>query len=56
MIKDETIVGGMIPKIEACISAVNNGVTAVGIINGTRPHSVLWELFTDKGSGTLIRQ
>ena len=56
MIKDETIVGGMIPKIEACISAINNGVTAVGIINGTKPHSVLWELFTDKGSGTLIRQ
>ena len=56
MIKDETIVGGMIPKIEACISAINNGVTAVGIINGTRPHSVLWEIFSDKGSGTLIRQ
>ena len=56
MIKDETIKEGMIPKINACIDAVNNGVTAVGIINGTRPHSCLWEIFSDKGSGTLIRQ
>ena len=56
MIKDETITEGMIPKINACIDAVNNGVTAVGIINGTRPHSCLWEIFSDKGSGTLIRQ
>ena len=56
MIKDETITGGMIPKINACLDAVNNGVTAVGIINGTKPHSCLWEIFSDKGSGTLIRQ
>ena len=56
LIKDETITEGMIPKIEACIDAVNNGVTAVGIINGTKPHSCLWEIFSDKGSGTLIRQ
>ena len=56
MIKDETIVGGMIPKIKACLDAVNNGVTAVGIINGTKKHSCLWEIFSDKGSGTLIRK
>ena len=56
MIKDETITEGMIPKINACLDAVNNGVTAVGIINGTKPHSCLWEIFSDKGSGTLIRQ
>ena len=56
LIKDETITEGMIPKINACLDAVNNGVTAVGIINGTKPHSCLWEIFSDKGSGTLIRQ
>ena len=56
MIKDETIREGMIPKINACLDAVNNGVTAVGISNGTKPHSCLWEIFSDKGSGTLIRQ
>ena len=55
-IKDETITEGMIPKINACLDAINNGVTAVGIINGTKPHSCLWEIFSDKGSGTLIRQ
>ena len=56
MIKNETITEGMIPKINACLDAVNNGVSAVGIINGTKPHSCLWEIFSDKGSGTLIRQ
>ncbi len=56
MIQDETITGGMIPKINACLDAVNNGVTAVGIINGTKQHSCLWEIFSDKGSGTLIRK
>ena len=55
-IKDETITEGMIPKINACLDAVNNGVTAVGIINGTKQHSCLWEIFSDKGSGTLIRK
>jgi acetylglutamate kinase len=56
MIKDETINSGMIPKVNACLSAVNNGVTAAGIINGTKQHSCLWEIFSDKGSGTLIRK
>ena len=56
MIKDEIITEGMIPKINACLNAVNNGVTAVGIINGTKQHSCLWEIFSDKGSGTLIRK
>ncbi len=56
MIKDEIITEGMIPKINACLDAVNNGVTAVGIINGTKQHSCLWEIFSDKGSGTLIRK
>ena len=56
MIKNKTITEGMIPKINACLDAVNNGVTAVGIINGTKKHSCLWEIFSDKGAGTLIRR
>ena len=56
MIKDETITGGMIPKINTCLDAVNNGVTAVGIIDGRKQHSILFEIFSDKGSGTLIRK
>ena len=56
MVKDETVTEGMIPKINACLEAVNNGVTAAGIINGTKKHSCLWEIFSDKGSGTLIRK
>ena len=56
MIKEETITGGMIPKINTCLDAVNNGVTAVGIIDGRKQHSILFEIFSDKGSGTLIRK
>ena len=56
MIKNETITGGMIPKINTGLDAVNNGVTAVGIIDGREKHSILFEIFSDKGSGTLIRK
>jgi len=56
MIKNGIIQGGMIPKINTCIDAVNNGVTAVGIIDGRRLHSILFELLSEKGAGTLIRQ
>ena len=56
MIKNETITGGMIPKINTCLDVVNNGVTAVGIIDARPKHSILFELFSDKGSGTLIRK
>jgi acetylglutamate kinase len=56
MIKDETITEGMIPKINTCLDAVKNGVTAVGIIDGRKQHSILFEIFSDKGSGTLIRK
>ena len=56
MVKNETITGGMIPKINTCLDAVNNGVTAVGIIDARPQHSILFELFSDKGSGTLIRK
>ena len=56
MIKNETITEGMIPKINTCLDAVNNGVTAVGIIDGRKQHSILFEIFSDRGSGTLIRK
>jgi acetylglutamate kinase len=56
MINEEVIKGGMIPKINTCIGAINNGVRGVVIIDGRKPHSILFELFSDKGSGTLIRE
>ena len=56
MIQNNTITEGMIPKINTCLDAVNNGVTAVGIIDGRKQHSLLFEIFSDKGSGTLIRK
>ena len=54
LMRDGTITGGMIPKIEGCIEVVEAGVEAVVIINGRVPHSVLLELFTDHGAGTLV--
>lgn len=54
LIKDGTIAGGMIPKVETCINALAKGVEGVVILNGKRPHAVLLELFTEHGSGTLI--
>ena len=56
MLKDGEISGGMIPKINTCLNAVNNGVTGVVIVDGRKPHSILFELFSDKGAGTLIRK
>ena len=56
LINTETIHGGMIPKVKTCIDAINNGVRAVVILDGRKPHSILFELFSDKGSGTLIRK
>ena len=56
LIKNETIHGGMIPKIKTCIDSINNGVRAVVILDGRKPHSILFELFSDKGAGTLIRK
>ena len=56
MIENGIITEGMIPKINTCLDAVNNGVTAVGIIDGREKHSILFEIFSDKGSGTLIRK
>ena len=54
LIADGTIHGGMIPKVETCIEALDRGVEGVVILNGKTPHSVLLELFTDHGAGTLI--
>jgi len=56
MINNEIITEGMIPKINTCLDAVMNGVTGVGIIDGRKKHSILFELFSDKGAGTLIRR
>ncbi|MFC3220722.1 acetylglutamate kinase [Tianweitania populi] len=54
LIEDGTISGGMIPKVETCIDAIKRGVQGVVILNGKTPHSVLLELFTEHGAGTLI--
>lgn len=54
LIRDGTISGGMIPKVETCIEAIERGVQGVVILNGKTPHSVLLELFTEHGAGTLI--
>ncbi len=56
MLREGDISGGMIPKINTCLDAVNNGVTGVVIVDGRKPHSILFELFSDKGAGTLIRK
>jgi acetylglutamate kinase len=55
LIKNETINGGMIPKINNCLDVASNGVKGVCIIDGRLNHSILFELLSDKGSGTLIR-
>ena len=56
LIDNETISGGMIPKINNCLDVASNGVKGVVIIDGRKNHSLLFELLSDEGSGTLIRQ
>lgn len=56
LIADGTISGGMIPKVETCITALDQGVEGVVILDGQVPHAVLLELFTDHGAGTLIHK
>jgi acetylglutamate kinase len=56
LIDQEVISGGMIPKIKNCLDVASNGVKAVVIIDGRKNHSLLFELLSDKGSGTLIRE
>ena len=54
LIADGTITGGMIPKVETCIYALEHGVEGAVILDGKMPHAVLIELLTDYGAGTLI--
>jgi acetylglutamate kinase len=55
LLEDDTVSGGMIPKIRCALEAVERGVNRVHIIDGRKPHAVLLELFTDKGIGTEVR-
>ncbi|WP_031516781.1 acetylglutamate kinase [Desulfofalx alkaliphila] len=54
LIEGGIIAGGMIPKVECCVSAINNGVKSTHILDGRVPHSLLLEVFTDKGIGTMV--
>ncbi len=54
LIKEGVIAGGMIPKVECCIKAMSNGVKSAHIIDGRAEHSILLEIFTDKGVGTVL--
>ncbi len=56
LIEWKVVQGGMIPKIKNCVDAVENGVRGVVILDGRHPHSILHEIFSDKGAGTLIRK
>ena len=56
LIEDGTISGGMIPKVTACIDAVEKGVRRVHILNGTIPHPIILEIFTDRGIGTMFER
>jgi acetylglutamate kinase len=56
LIDQEVISGGMIPKVNNCLAVASNGVKGVVIIDGRKNHSILFELLSDKGSGTLIRE
>jgi acetylglutamate kinase len=56
LIADGTVTGGMIPKVETCIYALEQGVEGAVILDGKMPHAVLIELLTDLGAGTLITQ
>jgi acetylglutamate kinase len=55
LIEDGVASGGMIPKLETCVAALDAGVEAAVILDGRQPHALLMELFTDHGAGTLIR-
>ena len=56
LIKDGIITGGMIPKVETCINAVENGVKTAHILDGRLNHSILLEIFTKHGIGTMVRE
>jgi acetylglutamate kinase len=54
--RDGTISGGMIPKLETCVTAVEGGVDAAVILDGRVPHAMLLEIFTRRGVGTLVHR
>ena len=54
LIDDGIIAGGMLPKIKNCMNAIENGVSRVHILDGRIPHSILLEIFTNKGIGTAL--
>ncbi len=54
LIQQGVIAGGMIPKVECCVSAIKNGVKSTHILDGRVPHALLLEVFTDKGVGTMV--
>ena len=56
LIKKGVIKSGMIPKVEACLKAIDGGVGRTHILDGRVPHTILLEIFTDKGIGTLINK
>lgn len=56
MIERGDITGGMVPKANSCIDAIERGIGSVFVLNGTLPHSILLELFTDSGVGTMIEK
>jgi Acetylglutamate kinase len=56
LVDNEIATGGMIPKLETCITALRQGVEAAVVLDGRAPHAVLLELFTEHGAGTLVHQ
>jgi acetylglutamate kinase len=56
LIKNDVITGGMLPKIQACLDAINNNVKMAHIVDGRIQHSVLLEIFTNEGIGTLVKK
>jgi acetylglutamate kinase len=54
LVNDRIIGGGMIPKLESSIKCIESGIEKVHIIDGSKPHALLLELFTDRGVGTMI--
>ncbi|MDD4255538.1 MAG: acetylglutamate kinase, partial [Methanofollis sp.] len=56
LMADGTIAGGMIPKIDSCVRAVKGGVSFAHVVNGNKSHTILLELFTDAGVGTMITE
>ena len=54
LVREGIISGGMIPKVDCCVQAIEEGVTSVHIIDGRQPHSMLYEAFTDEGTGTTV--